>query len=182
MTGTHPNPARRSRSPRARRIVAQKALIVAALVTFTLSLPLPAIHVDVPSEPRGPLSAISGLSCLLLSKAHYASNILLMLVAPLACWAVRYCRLPWLPLGIAAVALASFAFVLATPLPPPPLKLPPTFGPVRFGVGFWVWALSHALMTAAVATPVWGVDPEDVALARDRRRLRDKWLPANRAA
>ena len=37
-------------------------------------------------------------------------------------------------------------------------------------------------MTAAVAMPVWGVDPEDAALVRERTRLREKWLPASRAA
>ena len=166
---------------RALRIRLQKGLIIGALLTFMVSLYLPAVRVHL--DEIDPGTEGRGVQCLVMSEPYYASNVLLY-TGPAWCWVLRRRRGPALGAMVSIVALLSLAFVLMAPTMVDQIFPLDEEGRATFLAGFYVWVVAHGMMTAALLLPLWGDDrrQELAQLRGELEALERKWVPASRAA
>ena len=164
------------------RVRLQKVLIVAALLTFMASLFMPAVRVYLDEDDEtgtvGP-----GMQCLVMSRPYYASNTLLY-TGPVWCWVLRRRRGPTLAAMVATAALISLGFVVIAPWMVDVVFPISEEGRAAFQYGFYVWVVSHLLMTTALVLPLWGDGrrEEEDELRGELERLERKWTPGARAA
>ena len=171
----------RLRAPegRARRVTWQKGLVVCALLAFNAALALPAARVSW--EPGAPPHAVSGFAVMMTSALYYPSNGLL-LVGPRGAWIVRQFRGPTVQRLFTWAHVASLLFVAAAPLvlrhTNPLLATSPSSAALEMSlaIGFYVWVAAHALMTVALALPVWGAAAAQRDARQELRLLHDKWV------
>jgi hypothetical protein len=159
-------------SARESRIRVQKVGVVVALLVFAVSLALPAMEY-IPSG-SAEVARVPGFTCAAISKPHYASNVLFFL-APLFCWMARQCRRAVGPMFLTLLAVASLVFVSITPKFPGVAKTAFGASEVTFLHGFYVWVVAHAIMTVALAVPVWGGKVQIEDLSGELERLEGKW-------
>jgi hypothetical protein len=164
------------------RVRLQKVLIIASLLTFMVSLYLPAVRVHVDDiDQEGTVGL--GVQCLVMSKLHYPSNVLLY-TGPAWCWVLRRRRGPTMGAMLTIVAVLSMAFVVMAPGMVEDVFPLGDEGHAAFLPGFYVWVGAHLLMTVAIGLPLWGDDrrEEMQQLRGELAALERKWVPASKAA
>jgi hypothetical protein len=118
--------------------------------------------------------SMSGAACAVMSKPHYPSNAWL-LTAPLVCWLLRQRQGAAAAALVGAAAVASLAFVAATPAFGVPGIAASVATDMSLAIGFKMWVGAHALITVALLTPVYGRNVEREQLDREFAELHRRW-------